>query len=210
VPDVPVISYDPFVYSGHHFVLVENRRVIYAPDPDLPVVLSSIEVFLVNYDGMPEVFIPIHIEVYIRYGDVPDDDRSWSPAAITIVGFPGSQGQPPHPSTTVYPRHPSRKPEKWEGKERRADTNPDEGHGRSPIPIPPCEYPGAVVVSYVSKRFARDPGMVPIPYNPSARCIWRPSRADIERTPEIVIDSIVVNPFPSAMLVQNVSIMMEA
>lgn len=90
MPDVPVISYDLFVYNGHHSVLVENRRMIYAPNPDLPVVLNSIEVFLVNYDGMLEVFIPINIEVYIRYVDVPDDDRSWSPTAITVVGLPGS------------------------------------------------------------------------------------------------------------------------
>jgi len=204
-----VILYNPVIDGRCYTVILDDGITPYMPDPDVSIVIDPVKVVPVDYNGPLEVSISSHVDIYIGYSDISYNDRSRSPAAVTVVGLPGSQGHPTDAHAEVYPGYSSRIPEKRDRKERRAHANPDTGHWRRPIPKTSCEYPAAVVVSYVSKWFTRNPGVVPVPYRPSSHGKWRPSNADMNGTPEIAVGSIVVNSLPSTMLVQNVSFMME-
>jgi hypothetical protein len=209
LPYVSVIFDTPFVDNRYHSVLVEDRGTMYSPDPNLSVVFDVVQVSLFDYYSMFEVSISLDVEIYPRYIDVLDYDRSWSPTAVTVVGLTRSQGYPTDVDTEVYPGYSPRIPGKSDINVRATNVNPDVTHGRGPIPMTSHEYPAAVVVSYVSKWLVRNPGVVPIPDDPSACGKWCPSNADIKGTPEIVVCPVVIDSFPPAMLFQDVSVMMQ-
>ena len=125
---------------------------------------------------------------------------------MAVIALIRRQGYPADIYAGVYPGHSSRVPAKSYVKEREACVNHHMGYGRSPVPVTVCEYPIAVVVSYVTERLMGNPDIVPAPDGPSAHGKWSPSGTHINRTPEIIVCPIIVNSFPSAMLLDRKSV----
>lgn len=85
---VSVIFYDPFVDNRHHSVISQVRGTVYVPDPDLSVAPDIIQVSLIDYYSMFEVFISVNVKVYLRYIDILNSDHTRSPVVATVVGLP--------------------------------------------------------------------------------------------------------------------------
>lgn len=89
-PRASVISYDLFVDNRYYSVISQGRATVYVPHPDLPVALPAVQVSLIDYHSMFEVFIFVNGEVYPRYIDILNNDHSRSPMVVTVVGLPWS------------------------------------------------------------------------------------------------------------------------
>ncbi len=175
----------------------------------MPVVPCAMKVVPVDDHGVLEVSVSVYPNLQMRYVHPLNDDGVRSPGAVAVIGFMGSQGNPTGIETEVYPSHSSRIPEKWDIEKARASMNPHGSHRWGPIPMPSQKHPASIVVSDIPKWFIGDPRMVAVPHDPSPYGKWLPATPDMNGTPEIAVDSVIVNPFPSPMGFENVSLVMK-
>ena len=169
-------------------------------DLEVSVVLNPLKVVLVDYHSMLVILVPMYI-LNISHVDILDDHSFRSPSVITVVWFMRSQRYPTNVDTEMYPRHSSWIPRKSDVEEWRAYVNADTGHGRSPIPASSNEHPITVMMCCIAKGLIWNPGIFPVPNCPATYCKWRPCDTDIERTPEVVISSVVTNSVPNPVFI---------
>jgi len=103
-----------------HTVPLKDGVLVCVPDPDMPVVVDIVQVVPVDDDGLLEVSIFVFVKSDIRYIDILDNDCARAPTAVTVIGLPGSQGEPTDAGAEVQPGHSARIPSRSDIQEGRA------------------------------------------------------------------------------------------
>lgn len=208
--DVVVVVYHGVVHHRCHTVPLKDVVLVCVPDPDMPVVVHVVQVVAVDDHGLLQMSVFVLAKSDIPDVDILDNDGARSPASVTVIGLPGSQGEPTDAGAKVQPGHSARIPSRSHIQEWRTKTGSKAGRGWRPIPRISHKNPVSIVMGHVPKGFVRNPGLVSVPYRPSAHGEWRPSSAHVNWAPEMVVSAIVVDPFPPAVLFESVGFVMEA
>ena len=84
-----VTVYNCVVDNRYHTVLLNDGVITYVPNPDISVVVDTVQVVPVDYYGSLAVSISVYIKTYISDIDILDNDCAWSPTPVTVIGFTG-------------------------------------------------------------------------------------------------------------------------
>jgi hypothetical protein len=190
-------------------VVIDDGRFVDIVDAHIVIVSGAIKMIAIDNDGPVRITVSVDIDGHPFDVAVANDRRMPSPMAVSIVDFPGCQGEPAHMTIPVNPGDSSRIPGKTDA-DRRGDIHSHARHGRSPIPIVIHINPVAVVVCHVSERLIGDPAIVPMVDNPSPFAERSPSGTHPCRPPELMIIPVVVDFLPTPIIIQLISFVMQS
>ena len=198
-----VIMNHPVINDWRRLVVVDDGGAVYVGHPDVLVIVHSIEIVLIDHDGVVHIGVISHVDVNLGDVDVVHNHRMRaSPRAAAVVRFIWSQGHPAHVNPTVNPADPPRIPEEAYAEEGYADM--DAHYRWSPVPVRPHIDPVAVMVGNVTEGLRRDPGLIPVPIGPAAHGKRRPPYGYSDRSPEPSLCAVIVDPLPPSVFIKGV------
>jgi len=206
IPHGVVIMNDLVVHYGSGMVVLDDVIPVDVGDSHVLVIVNPVEMVLLNDDRL--VGIAVAVDVDIGDIDIINHNRSRSPAAVTIVGFEGSQRNPADIDSRMDPPHAAWIPAKAEAQEGPY-SHLDAHDRRCPVPEVASVHPVAIVVGHVAERLIRNPALVAVVGRPSTGGERGPPGRN-GGAPERPIAPFVVDLFPPSVLIEGIGLIMQA
>ncbi len=203
-----VVAYHRIVHYRCAAIVVDDGCVVDVGDPDPAVIVYAIEIALVDDDRIAEPSVAADIDIDGRKAASRHDHGAGSPVMVGIIRLGRGQGYPSYVHRGMNPGHSSRVPAGAIVINGHAHGHLDPGCGGSPVPASATvhAYPVAVMVGHVPERFLGNPGVILVPFRPSAPGERGPVIVHGGWTPQGPLLAFVINGFPTSVLVQVIGI----
>jgi hypothetical protein len=88
--NVFVVVDDRAVDNRHYTVLLKDGVIICVSNPDMTVIVDTVQVVPVDDDGSLEVSVSVYLKIQICSVDILGNDCARSPAPVAVIGFTGT------------------------------------------------------------------------------------------------------------------------
>jgi len=206
-----VIVEDLVVDHRRAMVVVDDGVVGDVGDSDVAVVVHAVEIVMVHDDGTIPPAISSDIDIDSRKAYAADHADARSPPSVGVVWFKRREGEPSDVHARAYPCDPARIPAGAGIPDRSNHDSTNHAHRWCPIPASARigADPVAVMVRRVAEVFLGNPGLVFVPFSPSAFGERFPVFLDLGRTPHGSLLAFVLDGVPSTVFIQVISVVLE-